>query len=72
MLWLPKSHRKKKKKGASYAIIEEEQFAVNNQCKLNQDVLKTFQQLAHYHLKSTAKKLLPLPALTVKLPLKSW
>ena len=43
-------------KGASYAIIEEEQFAVNNQCIIVKDVLKTLQQLAHYHLKKVQPK----------------
>ncbi len=38
-------------KGASYAIIDEEKYAINDSYILVKDVLKTLQQLAKYHRK---------------------
>ncbi len=36
-------------KGASYAVIDEEKFAVNERCILVDDVLETLQKLARHH-----------------------
>lgn len=37
--------------GAAYAIVDEEEYAVNNHCILVEDVLTTLQQLALHHRK---------------------
>jgi len=37
------------KKGAKYAIVDEEKYAINPQCILVENVLTTLQQLAKYH-----------------------
>ncbi|HEX5171581.1 MAG TPA: UDP-N-acetylmuramoyl-tripeptide--D-alanyl-D-alanine ligase [Cyclobacteriaceae bacterium] len=37
------------KKGARYAVIDEEKYAVNDSCILVGDVLRALQQLARYH-----------------------
>ncbi|TYA58237.1 UDP-N-acetylmuramoyl-tripeptide--D-alanyl-D-alanine ligase [Formosa maritima] len=47
--------------GASYCIIDEEEFAINKQCILVEDVLTTLQKLASYHRKYLN---LPIIALT--------
>jgi UDP-N-acetylmuramoyl-tripeptide--D-alanyl-D-alanine ligase len=36
--------------GASYTIIDENEFQQNDKCILVSDVLQTLQQLANYHL----------------------
>jgi UDP-N-acetylmuramoyl-tripeptide--D-alanyl-D-alanine ligase len=36
-------------KGASYAVVDEQKFAVNDRCILVADVLDTLQKLARYH-----------------------
>lgn len=36
--------------GAAYSIIDEQEFKINEQCILVDDVLQTLQQLANYHL----------------------
>lgn len=36
-------------KGAAYAVVDEEKYAVNDRCILVEDVLKTLQALARYH-----------------------
>lgn len=36
-------------KGASYAVVDEQKYAVNDRCILVSDTLKTLQQLARYH-----------------------
>ncbi len=38
-------------KGAAYAVIDEAAYATDNRCILVADVLKTLQDLAHYHRK---------------------
>ena len=35
--------------GAKFAVIDEEEYAINDQCILVEDVLKTLQKLAKYH-----------------------
>src|SRR5690554_3672230 len=47
--------------GASYCIIDEEEYAINNQCILVDNVLKTLQDLASFHRKYLK---LPIIALT--------
>lgn len=47
--------------GASYCIIDEEDFAFNEQCILVEDVLQTLQELARFHRKYLN---LPIIALT--------
>ncbi|HNK75618.1 MAG TPA: UDP-N-acetylmuramoyl-tripeptide--D-alanyl-D-alanine ligase [Chitinophagales bacterium] len=42
--------------GASYAVIDEEQYAINEYCILVDDVLATLQQLANYHLHQVKPK----------------
>ena len=39
------------KNGAIYSIVDEAEFAVNENCVLVEDVLTTLQQLAHFHRK---------------------
>lgn len=39
------------KNGASYAIVDEKEYQVNDQCILVDDCLKTLQELANYHRK---------------------
>ncbi len=48
-------------KGASYCIIDDNTYAINKQCILVTDVLKTLQELAHVHRKYLN---LPIIALT--------
>jgi UDP-N-acetylmuramoyl-tripeptide--D-alanyl-D-alanine ligase len=47
--------------GASYCIIDEEEFAINSQCIVVKNVLETLQQLATFHRKYLK---LPIIALT--------
>lgn len=49
------------KNGASYCIIDEENFAINEQCIIVENVLKTLQELATFHRKYLN---LPIIALT--------
>ncbi len=39
------------KQGASYSIVDEKKFAVNERCVFVEDVLQTLQQLANHHRK---------------------
>ncbi|MDX8338484.1 UDP-N-acetylmuramoyl-tripeptide--D-alanyl-D-alanine ligase [Draconibacterium sp. IB214405] len=48
------------KKGAGYAVVDEEEYATNPQILLVDDVLKTLQELAHHH-----RKRLGLPILGI-------
>lgn len=47
--------------GCSYAVVDEEEFALNDQYILVKDVLKTLQHLAHYHRLQLA---IPIIAIT--------
>jgi len=49
------------KQGAKYSIIDEKEFAVNSNCILVDDVLKTLQDLANYHRKQIK---IPIIAIT--------
>ena len=49
------------KEGAKYCVIDEKEYATNNNCLLVSDVLKTLQQLATYHRKQLN---IPIIALT--------
>nr|WP_319270387.1 UDP-N-acetylmuramoyl-tripeptide--D-alanyl-D-alanine ligase [uncultured Draconibacterium sp.] len=49
------------KKGATYAIVDEAEYATNDKIFLVDDVLNTLQQLAHYHRKQLG---LPILAIT--------
>lgn len=49
------------KKGASYAIVDEEEYKISKKIILVQDVLKTLQKLANYHRNQLG---LPIIALT--------
>jgi len=49
------------KQGANYSIIDEKEFAVNDNCILVNDVLETLQELANYHRKQIK---IPLIAIT--------
>ena len=48
------------KKGASYAIVDEQEWANNNQCILVDNVLTTLQELAHYHRQKMKAKIIAI------------
>ncbi len=47
-------------KGAAYVIVDEKEYAINNQCILVEDVLHTLQQLGKYHRKYCSAKVIGL------------